>query len=43
MKKYLPELSIFEKIIYYFFRDYTYKIYRKGYIDGYNWAKKMKY
>lgn len=43
MKKYLPELNIFEKIIYHFFGDYTYKVYRKGYIDGYNWAKKMKY
>lgn len=37
MKIYLPELNMFEKILTIVLKRYTYKIYRKGIVDGFNW------
>ena len=37
MKNNLPELNIFETILSKMFRRYTYKIYKKGFNDGFNW------
>ena len=36
MKKYLPELTIFEKLIAIVLKKYTYKIYSRGFKDGFN-------
>ena len=36
MKEYLPKLNMFEKILAYIFKKYTYKIYKQGYMDGFN-------
>lgn len=37
MKGYWSELNILDKILYFVFKRYTYKIYRKGIRDGFNW------
>lgn len=37
MKIYLPELNMFDKILNAIFSKYTYKIYKKGFKDGFNW------
>ena len=39
MKVYITELNMFEKILSVIFKKYTYKIYRKGVKDGYNWKE----
>lgn len=31
------KLNIFEKLLTYLLKRYTYKIYRTGVIDGFNW------
>ena len=36
MKIYFTELNFYEKILVLIFKRYTYKIYKKGYIDGFN-------
>lgn len=37
MKSFLPELNMFEKIVSIILKKYTYKIYKKGFNDGFNW------
>lgn len=39
MKMNLSGLNIFEKILTVILKRYTYKIYRKGIMDGFNWKK----
>ena len=36
MKNSLPKLNAFEKILTILFKRYTYKIYKQGYMDGFN-------
>ena len=36
MKIYFTDLNFYEKILVLVFKRYTYKIYKKGYIDGFN-------
>ena len=42
MRRYIPleNLTILEKIIATILKKYTYKIYRQGLINGFNWRKK---
>lgn len=37
MKVCFTELNLFEKVLSVVLKKYTYKIYRKGVQDGYNW------
>ncbi len=39
MKNSLPKLNAFEKVLAILFKRYTYKIYRKGVRDGFNWKR----
>ena len=34
------EFNLFDKILMYIFKKYTFKIYRNGVIFGYNWSVK---
>lgn len=36
MKEYLPKLNMFERILSAVLKRYTYKIYSKGFKDGFN-------
>ena len=39
MKIYFTELNLYEKILFLVFKRYTYKIYKEGFIDGFNLRK----
>ena len=36
MKIYFTDLNFYEKILVLVFKRYTYKIYKKGFMDGFN-------
>ncbi len=36
------DLNILDKLLSKILKRYTYKIYRKGIVDGYNWAKSKR-
>ena len=42
MRMKMDHLNILEKVLSKLLKKYTYKIYRKGVIYGYNWAKNNK-
>ena len=33
------ELNLLDKMLLHIFKRYTYKVYRKGVIDGFNWKR----
>lgn len=35
------KLNLLEGILFHLFKSYTYKIYIKGFKDGFNWNNKM--
>lgn len=42
MKINLSGLNVFEKLLAYILKRYTYKIYRKGIMDGFNFSENKK-